>query len=216
MEGLKKIQSALESHRQQAFLAAPRLRLVAVSKQQPLQKIEAILAQGHRYFGENRVQEAEARWPSLKTRYPDARLHLIGPLQTNKAKQALALFDVIETLDRLRLAQALAEEMARSGRRLPCYVQINTGEEPQKSGILPSQADAFIRYCKETLHLPVEGLMCIPPVGDHPAPHFALLRQVAQRHGLPELSMGMSADWRTAVRMGATEIRIGRALFGER
>ncbi|MGB1539374.1 MAG: YggS family pyridoxal phosphate-dependent enzyme, partial [Rickettsiales bacterium] len=146
----------------------------------------------------------------------DCELHLIGPLQTNKVKEAIALFDVIQTVDRVKLADALADAFAKSGKHLPCFIQVNTGEEPQKAGIPPQEADAFIRYCVETLHLPVKGLMCVPPAGDNPAPHFGLLRQIAERHGLPELSMGMSGDFETAIRFGATYIRLGTALFGER
>jgi pyridoxal phosphate enzyme (YggS family) len=190
--------------------------LVAVSKTNPAEAVEAALRAGHRVFGENRVQEAKAKFPALRERWPDLRLHLVGPLQTNKVKEAVALADVIETVDRQRLAEALAEEMERSGRRPDCLVQVNTGEEPQKAGIPPAEADAFIADCRDRLGLPVRGLMCIPPVDDEPALHFALLRDIARRNGLPWLSMGMSADFEIAIRLGATHVRIGTAIFGAR
>ncbi len=190
--------------------------LVAVGKGHPAERSHAILAAGHRVFGENRVQEAEDKWPDLKAEFPDARVHLIGPLQTNKVRQAVALFDVIETVDRPRLAQALAREFDRSGRSLPCYIQVNTGAEPQKAGILPEDADDFIAQCREEFGLPVEGLMCIPPVDEEPSLHFALLREIAKRHGLEGLSMGMSADYPIAIAFGATLVRVGTAIFGTR
>jgi pyridoxal phosphate enzyme (YggS family) len=185
--------------------------LIAVSKTHPAAAVEAALAAGHRHFGENRVQEAEAKWPALKARYPDATLHLIGGLQTNKVKDALALFDVIHTLDRPRLAEAVA----RQGATTPCFVQVNTGEEPQKGGVPPLEADAFLARCR-ALGLDVEGLMCIPPVDEPPAPHFALLRKIAGRNGLSGLSMGMSGDYECAVELGATHVRVGSAIFGAR
>lgn len=187
--------------------------LVAVSKQQPWERIEAILAAGQRIFGENRVQEAVARWTG---KAEGLELRLIGPLQSNKAKEAVAFFDVIETLDREKLARALAEEMARQGRTPRLYVQVNTGEEPQKAGVAPAEADAFIETCRTTYGLAVEGLMCIPPADDPPGPHFALLAKIAARNGVPGLSMGMSDDFETAVRFGATSVRVGSALFGAR
>jgi PLP dependent protein len=190
--------------------------LVAVSKTHPADAVAAALAAGQRRFGENRVQEAEAKYPALKERVPALELHLIGPLQTNKARAAVALFDVIETVDRLRLAAALAREMERGGRRLPCLIEVNTGAEKQKAGILPAGADAFIAECRGPLGLAVAGLMCIPPEHDDPAPHFALLREIARRNGLAQLSMGMSADFETAIRFGATSVRIGTAVFGPR
>jgi PLP dependent protein len=192
------------------------VELVAVSKTQPMEAVAAAIAAGQRVFGENRVQEAAAKHPALRERHPDLVLHLIGPLQTNKAKDAVALFDAIETVDRPRLAEALAAEFERSGRRPRCFVQVNTGEEPQKAGIAPKEADAFIEDCRGRLGLRVVGLMCVPPAGEEPAPHFALLREIARRHGLPALSMGMSADFETAIRFGATHVRVGTALFGER
>lgn len=189
---------------------------VAVSKAQPLARVRAALEAGHRTFGENRVQEATAKWPPLKAAFADLELHLVGPLQTNKVGDAVALFDVVETVDRPKLARALAAEMTRTGRRLTCYVQVNTGEEPQKSGVLPGDADAFIAACREEYGLPVAGLMCLPPMDEEPALHFALLAEIARRHGLPLLSMGMSADFETAVRFGATHVRIGTEIFGAR
>lgn len=196
--------------------AADSVTVVAITKLHGADRITAALRAGHRVFGENRVQEAAAKWPPLKTDYADVRLHLVGPLQTNKARQAVALFDVIETLDRPKLARALAAEMARSGRRVACFVQVNTGEEPQKAGAMPADADAFIAACGEEFGLAVEGLMCIPPIGEEPSLHFALLADIARRHGIAKLSMGMTADYEIAVRFGATHVRIGTAIFGER
>ena len=190
--------------------------LVAVSKRQPDGRIEAALMAGHRVFGENRVQEAQRRWAERRGRYTDLKLHLIGPLQTNKAADAVALFDVIEVVDRPKLARGLSNEMARQGRHLSCYVQVNTGEEDQKSGILPDEADSFIGFCQEECGLDIAGLMCIPPVYEEPAMHFALLRTIAERNGLPGLSMGMSGDYEEAVRFGATSVRVGSAIFGSR
>lgn len=195
---------------------AAAVELIAVSKRQPVELIEAALGYGHRHFGENRVQEAAGKWPVLKQRFPDIELHLIGPLQTNKAKDAVALFDVIETVDRPKLARVLAREMAEAGRALPVYIQVNTGKEPQKAGVFPEDADAFITECRDNLGLDVVGLMCIPPVEEQPAPHFALLAKIAARNGLSRLSMGMSADFETAVQFGATSVRVGTALFGAR
>ena len=192
------------------------ITLVAVGKTQPASAIEAALAAGHRVFGENRVQEAEAKFPPLKAEHGDFQLHLIGPLQTNKVRAAVALFDVIETVDRPKLARALAKEIARSGRRPRCYVQVNTGEEPQKAGVLPAEADDFIALSRNGLGLPIDGLMCIPPLDEEPALHFALLREIARRNDLGALSMGMSADFETAIRFGATHVRVGTALFGAR
>jgi PLP dependent protein len=193
-----------------------RVALVAVGKTHPPASVRAALIAGHRLFGENRVQEAQTKYPALREAFPDLALHLIGPLQTNKVKDAVALFDVIETVDRPRLAAALAGEMARTGRRLPCFVEVNTGEEPQKAGVLPAAADAFIVECRDRLGLPIAGLMCVPPQDESPAPHFALLREIAQRTGLELLSMGMSADFETAIRFGATHVRVGTAIFGAR
>ena len=190
--------------------------LVAVAKTHPVEQILPALDTGHRVFGENRVQEAAGKWPALRARYPDIVLHLIGPLQTNKVKDAVALFDVIETVDREKLARALADEFGRQGKRPDCYIQVNTGEEPQKAGVLPADIDGFIALCRDELGLPVRGLMCIPPVGEPPAPHFALLAEIAERHDLPVLSMGMSGDYEIAIAIGATHVRVGTAIFGER
>ncbi len=194
----------------------PRVTLVAVSKVHGPERIRPALAAGHRVFGENRVQEAHTKWPPLKADYPDGELHLIGPLQTNKVREAVALFDVIQTVDRPKLARCLAEEIARSGRHPALLVQVNTGAEPQKAGVLPDHADEFLAQCREEFGLTVRGLMAIPPVDEEPAPHFALLRDMADRHGLDWVSMGMSHDYHLAVRFGATHVRVGSAIFGER
>jgi pyridoxal phosphate enzyme (YggS family) len=190
--------------------------LVAVGKAHPAERSRAALTAGQRVFAENRVQEAAVKWPALKEQFSDTVLHLIGPLQTNKVKQAVALFDVIETLDRPRLARSLAKEFDRSGRQPPCFIQVNSGAEPQKAGIPPQEADAFIAACVNEFALPVAGLMCIPPAADEPSLHFALLREIAGRHGLTGLSMGMSADYEIAIAFGATHIRVGTAIFGSR
>ena len=190
--------------------------LIGVSKQQPDARIEAALAAGLRVFGENRVQEAEAHWAERRARYPDLELHLIGPLQTNKAREAVRLFDVIQTVDRPRIAAALARVMAEEGRRLPCFVEVNTGEEAQKAGVAPDDVAAFVTECRETHGLDIVGLMCIPPAEDAPAPHFAFLRDLATRLGLKCVSMGMSADYPAAVELGATHVRVGSAIFGAR
>ena len=190
--------------------------LVAVSKTHAADAIEPVLRAGHRHFGENRVQEAQGKWPRLRSGYPDLALHLIGPLQTNKVGTALELFDVIETVDRPKLARRLAAEMAATGRRVPCFVEVNVGEEPQKAGVLPGDLSQFLSLCQGELDLPVVGLMCIPPHGQLPAPHFALLAKLAERHRLEQLSMGMSADFEDAVALGATSVRVGTAVFGAR
>ncbi|HEY4169281.1 MAG TPA: YggS family pyridoxal phosphate-dependent enzyme [Reyranella sp.] len=190
--------------------------LVAVSKTHGPERVRELLGAGQRVFGENRVQEAQEKFPALKAEYPDLELHLIGPLQTNKARDAVALFDVIQSVDRERLAGVLAKEMERAGKRLTCFIQVNTGEEDQKAGILPAELDAFVASCRDVHKLPVVGLMCIPPVDEEPALHFALLRKMAERNGLAKVSMGMSADYETAVRLGATHVRVGSALFGAR
>ena len=216
MTGLTNIRHRIEAAARAAGRQPADVTLVAVSKVQPAERIEAVLAEGQRVFGENRVQEAQSRWPALRDRYAGVELHLIGPLQTNKVRQAVELFDVIETVDRLRLARKLADAFAETGRTLPCYIQVNTGEEPQKAGILPADVDAFIAECRDTLGLPVAGLMCIPPVDEEPALHFALLRRISERNGLTGLSMGMSNDFETAIRLGATVVRVGSALFGSR
>jgi PLP dependent protein len=192
------------------------ITLIAVSKQQPDERIEKSLASGHRIFGENRVQEAFERWQARKTMYPELQLHLIGPLQSNKAQDAVALFDVIQTVDRPKIATALAREMAAAGRSLPCFIQVNTGEEDQKAGIAPAELESFLSFCRDEAKLQIVGLMCIPPVEDEPAMHFALLKKLADRYGLPQISMGMSSDFDTAISFGATHIRVGSAFFGER
>jgi PLP dependent protein len=190
--------------------------LVAVSKTHSAEAVREALVAGHRVFGENRVQEAQAKYPALRAAFPDLTLHLIGPLQTNKVRDAVALFDVIESVDRPRLAEALAREMERSDRRPPCLIEVNTGEEAQKSGVMPAAADDFIIECRDRLGLLIVGLMCVPPLDEEPSPHFALLREIARRSGLQLLSMGMSADFETAIRFGATHVRVGTAVFGAR
>jgi PLP dependent protein len=190
------------------------ITLVAVSKQQPDDRVEALRAAGHKVFGENRVQEAAARW--RERRGPGVRLRLIGPLQSNKAAEAAGLFDAIDSLDRPKLAAALADAAQKHGRCPQILVQVNTGEEPQKAGIAPADADAFIAEARGRYGLPVAGLMCLPPAGEEPAMHFALLAKIAARNGLRELSMGMSGDFETAIRFGATQVRVGSLLFGER
>jgi len=190
--------------------------LVAISKTFGADAIEPVIAEGQRVFGENRVQEARAKWPSIKERYPDVSLHLVGPLQSNKARQAVALFDAIHSLDRPSLAEALAAEMAKQVRRPVLFVEVNTGGEAQKSGVLPENTDAFLALCRERYGLRIDGLMCIPPANDPPGPHFALTAKIARRNSLPLLSMGMSADFSTAIEFGATHVRVGTAIFGER
>ena len=213
---LRAVHARIEMAAREAGRDPSTVTLVAVSKTMSAKRIAEAIAAGQRSFGENRVQEAEAKWPALRNGQPGIRLHLIGALQTNKVAKALEIFDVIETVDRPRLAQALAREMARSGLRRECFVQVNTGAEPQKAGVMPDAADAFIRQCIEDLKLPVTGLMCIPPVDEEPSLHFAFLREIARRHGLANLSMGMSADYPIAVAFGATHVRVGTAIFGHR
>jgi PLP dependent protein len=191
------------------------ITLVCVSKTFPPQDIRPVLALGERHFGENRVQEAEEKWPALRTEFPDLELHLIGPLQSNKVREAVALFDVIETVDREKIAEALAKEIKRTGKHPKLYVQVNTGAEPQKAGILPEEADAFIATCRKD-GLEISGLMCIPPVNDQASPHFALLNKIAARNGIKILSMGMSSDFELAIQLGATHVRVGTAIFGKR
>lgn len=192
------------------------IELVAISKQQPATAVEAVLQAGHRLFGENRVQEATARWTPLRARFPDVRLRLVGPLQSNKTGDAIAFFDAIDSVDRPRLAAALAAEAQKQGRCPDILIQVNTGEEPQKAGVAPTEADAFIAQARDVYGLPVKGLMCIPPADEEPAMHFALLAKIAARNGLRDLSMGMSGDFETAVLFGATMVRVGSALFGAR
>lgn len=190
--------------------------LIAVSKTKPAEPIAETLEAGQRLFGENYVQEAKAKWRALKERFPDAELHMIGPLQSNKAREAVELFDVIQSLDRESLARELAREIARAGRSPRLFVQVNTGEEPQKGGVLPGEVDAFLARCRDVHGLTIEGLMCIPPAEEPPSPHFGLLAKIARRNGLTGLSMGMSADYEAAIQLGATHVRVGSAIFGER
>ena len=213
---LAAVRGRIEAAARAAGRPAGSVALVAVGKTHPAAAVREALAAGHRVFGENRVQEAQAKYPALREAFPDLALHLIGPLQTNKVREAVALFDMIESVDRPRLAEALAREMERSGRRLSCLIEVNTGEEPQKAGIMPQAADAFVAECRDRLGLPVAGLMCVPPVDEEPSPHFALLREIARRTGLDLVSMGMSADFETAIRFGATHVRVGTAIFGAR
>lgn len=190
--------------------------LIAVSKTFDAETIRAALNAGHREFGENRVQEALGKWPALREDFPDVTLHLIGPLQTNKVPEAVALFDVIHSVDREKLARKLAAEMEKTGRHPKLFIQVNTGEEDQKAGVPPREADTFIKVCRDGLGLAIVGLMCVPPVDDDPAPHFALLAKIAALNGLKGLSMGMSGDYEQAVRLGATHVRVGSAIFGSR
>ena len=213
---LADVEARIAEAARDAGRAADDVTLVAIAKLHVEARIVPALEAGHRVFGENRVQEAEAKWPALKARYPDVALHLVGPLQTNKARNAIALFDVIETVDRPKLARRLAGEMDRAGKRPSCFIEVNTGEEPQKAGILPADADAFVALCRDQLGLPIAGLMCIPPFDDEPSLHFALLADIAARNGLDQISMGMTADFDIAVRFGATHVRVGTAIFGER
>jgi PLP dependent protein len=213
---LAAVRARIATAARNAGRAAADVTLVAVSKIHPAEAVAAALDAGQRVFGENRVQEAQHKYPALKARHPDLALHLIGPLQSNKVRDAVALFDVIETVDRPRLAEALAAAMARSGRRPDCFIQVNTGEEAQKAGIAPTEAASFIADCRERLHLPIRGLMCIPPVEEDPAIHFAFLRELAGRNGLALVSMGMSGDFESAIALGATHVRVGTAIFGAR
>jgi hypothetical protein len=190
--------------------------LVAVSKTFDADAIRPVIEAGQRVFGENRVQEAQAKWPALKQAFPDIELHLIGPLQSNKAKEAVALFDVVETVDREKIATELAREIARQGRTPRLYVQVNTGSEPQKAGIGPREAVAFVARCRAFHGLAIEGLMCIPPADENPGPHFALLEKLGREAGVDKLSMGMSGDYETAIAFGATSVRVGSAIFGSR
>ena len=213
---LAAVRVRIEAALRAAGRAKDSARLIAVSKEQDEIAIRAALICGQREFGENRVQEAQRKWPALKRDYPDCVLHLIGPLQSNKAEDAVALFDVIHSVDREKLARALAAEMPKQNRRPSLLIQVNTGEEPQKAGVVPEAAGAFIALCRDELELPVIGLMCIPPVDEEPSLHFALLREIARRNNLPELSMGMSGDFEIAAGFGATMVRVGTAIFGAR
>ena len=213
---LDEIRRRMRTALERAGRAPDSAALIAVAKTHRADAVVEALAAGQRVFGENRVQEAMAKYPALRATHPDLDLHLIGPLQTNKVKEAVATFDAIHTVDRPKLAASLAAEIVRSGKRPRLFVQVNTGAEPQKAGVLPDQADAFIDECRSLHKLAIDGLMCIPPVADVPAPHFALLGQIAKRNGIAMLSMGMSEDFETALALGATHVRVGSAIFGAR
>ena len=213
---LATVEAEIAAAARAAARLADAVTLVAVAKTQPAAVVARALAAGHRVFGENRVQEAEGKWPALKSAYPDVVLHLIGPLQRNKVRRAVRLFDVIETIDRAELARAVAEAGREEGMTPEIFVQVNTGEEPQKAGVFPEETDVLVAACRDDFGLFVRGLMCIPPVDEEPSLHFALLREIARRNGLHELSMGMSADFAVAVRFGATHVRVGTAIFGGR
>lgn len=215
LENFSTVRSVIEKAAAGCGRGKDKITLVAVSKMHETDEILPLIKAGHRVFGENRVQEAMRKYPALKEQYSDLKLHLIGPLQTNKVKDAVRLFDVIESVDRPEIAEKLAEEMKKQGKNLPCFVQVNTGEEPQKSGCVPRETIFLVNRCRD-LGLNIIGLMCIPPVDDEPAPHFALLKKLAGEAGLPELSMGMSDDYPIAIQQGATFVRVGTALFGAR
>ena len=216
MSGLDHVRAEIARACRDAGRDASAVTLVAVSKTHPAEAIEPVIAAGQRVFGENRVQEAKVKWPPLLAKHPGIALHLIGPLQSNMAKEAVALFDAIHSVDRPSLCEALAKEIAKQGRRPLLFAEINTGAEPQKAGVLPQDADAFLAACRERYGLTMAGLMCIPPLDEAPGPHFALTAKIAQRNGLKLLSMGMSADFAVAISLGATHVRIGSAIFGER
>src|SRR5882762_9401908 len=215
-ESLTRVRSEIAAACREAGRDASAVTLIAVSKTFPPEAVEPVIAAGQRVFGENRVQEAKAKWPALREAHQGIALHLIGPLQSNKAKEAVALFDAIHAVDRPSLAEALAREITRQGRHPLLFAEVNTGEEPQKAGVTPQDADAFIETCRKAYGLTIAGLMCIPPFEEAPAPHFALTAKIAARNGLKLLSMGMSADFATAIAFGATHVRVGSAIFGER
>ncbi|MBD8908984.1 YggS family pyridoxal phosphate-dependent enzyme [Methylorubrum zatmanii] len=214
--GLAEVRAGIRRAAEDSERDPASVHLVAVSKTVPAEGILPALEAGQRIFGENYVQESKGKWPALKERFPDIELHLVGPLQSNKAREAVELFDVIHSLDRLSLAAALAKEIERTGRAPKLLIQVNTGDEAQKAGVAPDQVDVLLSECRETHGLAIHGLMCIPPAEDPPSPHFALLARIAGRHGLPILSMGMSADYPAAIQMGATHVRVGTAIFGRR
>ncbi|MEP3045319.1 MAG: YggS family pyridoxal phosphate-dependent enzyme [Roseibium sp.] len=216
IDRLSKVQADIRSSKEEFGRSDGSVTLIAVSKTFEASDIRPVLEAGQRVFGENRVQEAMGKWPELREDFDGIELHLIGPLQSNKAKEAVATFDVIHTIDRPKIAKALKSEMDKQGRQLPCFIQVNTGEEPQKAGISPLDVDAFVSDCRDTLGLNIIGLMCIPPVDEAPGEHFALLEKMAKRNGLTELSMGMSSDYPVAVSFGATYVRVGSAIFGSR
>ena len=216
MSGLDEVQARIAAAAERAGREASSVTLVAVSKTFGPAAITPVMAAGQRAFGENRIQEAKGKWPALRAGHRDLELHLVGPLQTNKVGDAVALFDVIETIDREKLARAVAKEMERQQRRPRLFIQVNTGEEPQKAGVSVAEADGLVALCRSELGLAIEGLMCVPPVEDEPALHFALLRKIAERNGLKSLSMGMSGDFETAIAFGATHVGVGSAIFGSR
>ncbi|NTG36334.1 YggS family pyridoxal phosphate-dependent enzyme [Agrobacterium rhizogenes] len=215
-ERLNEVRSHIAAAERQAGRPGGAVQLVAVSKTFDADAIRPAISAGQRVFGENRVQESQGKWPDLKAETPDIELHLIGPLQSNKAADAVALFDVIETVDREKIARALADEIKRQGKAIRLYVQVNTGLEPQKAGIAPDDTVAFVDLCRNELGLSIEGLMCIPPADENPGPHFALLAKLARKAGVDKLSMGMSSDYEIAVAFGATSVRVGSAIFGAR
>lgn len=215
-ENLEQVWAAIAAAAVAADRKPDSVRLVAVSKTKPVEDIRLVINAGQRVFGENRVQEAQSKWPGLKAETPDLELHLIGPLQSNKTADAVALFDVIQTVDREKIAREIAREIEKQGKNPRLYVQVNTGSEPQKAGIEPDQAAAFLQLCRSELGLTISGLMCIPPVDENPGPHFALLSKLARENDIEILSMGMSDDFETAIGFGATEVRVGSAIFGAR
>lgn len=215
-ENLEKVRAAIAAAEAEAGREIGAVRLVAVSKTKSADEIRPVIEAGQRVFGENRVQEAQSKWPGLKAEAQGIELHLIGPLQSNKTADAVALFDVIQSVDREKIAREIAREIKKQDRHPGLYVQVNTGSEPQKAGIEPEEADAFIVMCRDQLGLKIDGLMCIPPVDENPGPHFALLGKIAARNGIKTLSMGMSDDFETAIGLGATEVRVGSAIFGAR
>jgi pyridoxal phosphate enzyme (YggS family) len=216
MTALPEIRSRIDTACKKAGRGPSCVKLVAASKSQPMERIKKLLDQGQRIFGENKVQEAEEKFVPLRAQYPDLELHFIGNLQTNKVKDAVRIFDVIETVDRPRLAEELHREMVKQNRFPKCYIQVNTGHEEQKGGVIPADLGNLFKYCRDTIKLPIEGLMCVPPLHEIPDLHFALLHKLAGELGLPKISMGMSADFETAIRYGASHIRVGSALFGQR
>ncbi len=216
VQRLQQVRQRIAAAEQEALRESGDVTLVAVSKTFSAGEIRSVIEAGHRIFGENRVQEAQGKWPALKAEFPNLELHLIGPLQSNKAKEAVALFDVIETVDREKIAAELAKEMKKQGKAPRLYIQVNTGSELQKAGIEPREAVAFVRHCREVHSLAIDGLMCIPPLEENPGPHFALLEKLALEAGVEKLSMGMSNDYELAIRFGATSVRVGSAIFGSR
>lgn len=216
VEQLNEVRARIAEAEQEAGRDAGSVELIAVSKTFGADAIRPVLEAGQRVFGENRVQEAQGKWPGLKDDFAGVELHLIGPLQSNKTKEAVTLFDVIQTVDREKIARAIAKEMRKQGKTVRLYVEINTGMEPQKAGIAPDDCPSFLKMCREELGLEIEGLMCIPPFDENPGPHFALLRKLAEESGIAKLSMGMSGDFETAIGFGATSVRVGTAIFGAR